>query len=78
MLCNPAFTVLASLSLALGIGANTAIYSLMDALPMRQLPVGDPASLVLLKWHITGKESTDHTVVHHCEFPASLHELFRR
>jgi len=65
MLCNPAFTVLASLSLALGIGANTAIYSLMDALLMRRLPVGDPASLVLLKWHIKGKETTDHTVVHH-------------
>ena len=32
MLRNPAFTVLASLSLALGIGANTAIYSLIDAL----------------------------------------------
>jgi predicted permease len=65
MLCNPAFTVLASLSLALGIGANTAIYSLMDALLMRRLPVVNPASLVLLKWHITGKETTDHTVVHH-------------
>jgi predicted permease len=65
MRCNPAFTVLASLSLALGIGANTAIYSLMDALLMRRLPVADPASLVVLKWHITGKESTDGTVVHH-------------
>jgi macrolide transport system ATP-binding/permease protein len=65
MLCNPAFTILASLSLALGIGANTAIYSLMDALLMRRLPVVDSASLVLLKWHITGKVTTDNTVVHH-------------
>jgi macrolide transport system ATP-binding/permease protein len=64
MRCNPAFTVLASLSLALGIGANTAIYSLMDALLMRRLPVADPASLVLLKWHITGRETTENTVVH--------------
>jgi len=64
MLRNPAFTVLASLSLALGIGANTAIYSFMDALLMRSLPVRDPGSLVLLKWHITAKESTEDTVVH--------------
>ncbi len=65
MLANPAFTVLASLSLALGIGANTAIYSLMDALLMRSLPVTDPASLVVLKWHIAAKNDTDDTVVHH-------------
>ena len=64
MLRNPAFTVLASLSLALGIGANTAIYSLMDALLMRSLPVPDPGSLVVLKWHITAKRGTDDTVVH--------------
>jgi macrolide transport system ATP-binding/permease protein len=48
---NPAFTVLAALSLALGIGANTAIYSFMDAVMMRWLPVRDPGSLVLLQWH---------------------------
>lgn len=64
LLRNPAFAVLASLSLALGIGANTAIYSLMDALLMRSLPVADPASLVLLKWHIAAKKDTDDTVVH--------------
>ena len=65
MLRNPAFTVLASLSLALGIGANTAIYSLMHALLMRPLPVSDPGSLVVLKWRITAKNGTDDTVVHH-------------
>jgi hypothetical protein len=59
------FAVLACLSLALGIGANTAIYSFMDAVLMRSLPVADPASLVLAKWHITAKENTDDTVVHH-------------
>ena len=56
MLRNPAFTILAALSLALGIGANTAIYSFMDALLMRSLPVADPESLVVLKWHFTGEE----------------------
>ncbi len=48
MLKNPAFTALAALSLALGIGANTAIYSFMDAVMMRWLPVRDPGSLVLV------------------------------
>jgi macrolide transport system ATP-binding/permease protein len=61
---NPAFTILAALSLALGIGANTAIYSLMDALLMRQLPVADPGSLVVLKWHAAGKKNVDDSVVH--------------
>jgi macrolide transport system ATP-binding/permease protein len=64
MLRNPAFTILAALSLALGIGANTAIYSFMDALLMRSLPVTDPGSLMVLKWHLTGKKNVDDSVVH--------------
>ena len=48
---NKTFTALAALSLALGIGANTAIYSFLDALLLRSLPVADPASLVVLQWH---------------------------
>ena len=47
---NRAFTALITLSLALGIGANTAIYSFMDAILLRSLPVADPASLVVLQW----------------------------
>ena len=50
MVKNTAFTVLAALSLALGIGANTAIYSFMDAILLRSLPVPDPATLVVVKW----------------------------
>ena len=50
MFRNPLFTALAALSLALGIGANTAIYSFMDAILLRSLPVADPASLVVVKW----------------------------
>jgi macrolide transport system ATP-binding/permease protein len=45
-----AFTMLAVLSLALGIGANTAIFSFMDAILWRSLPVSDPGSLVVLNW----------------------------
>ena len=50
MLKNRMFTALAALSLALGIGANTAIYSFMDSILLRSLPVADPASLVVVKW----------------------------
>ncbi len=44
---NPAFTTVAVLSLALGIGANTAIFTLIDAVMLRLLPVKDPGQLVL-------------------------------
>jgi macrolide transport system ATP-binding/permease protein len=50
MVKNRLFTALAALSLALGIGANTAIYSFMDAILLRSLPVADPSSLVVVKW----------------------------
>jgi macrolide transport system ATP-binding/permease protein len=50
MLRNRTFTALAALSLALGIGANTAIYSFMDAILLRSLPVHEPESLVVMKW----------------------------
>ncbi len=46
---SPAFTAVAVLSLALGIGANTAIFSLIDALMLRWLPVPDPQELLQLK-----------------------------
>jgi macrolide transport system ATP-binding/permease protein len=51
MASNRLFTFLAVLSLALGIGSNTAIYSFMDAIVLRSLPVSNPASLVILNWH---------------------------
>ena len=43
---NPAFTVVALLSLMLGIGANTAIFQLLDAVRLRALPVREPSQLV--------------------------------
>jgi predicted permease len=55
MLRSPALTIVALLSLALGIGANTAIFSLLDAVMLRSLPVRDPANLILLgKGNVSG------------------------
>jgi predicted permease len=51
MLADKTFTALSVLSLALGIGANTAIFSFMDSILLRALPVADPHSLAILSWH---------------------------
>ncbi len=48
---SPGFTAATLLSLALGIGATTAIYSLVDQVILHALPVRDPARLVLVDWN---------------------------
>ncbi len=46
---SPAFTAVVTLSLALGIGANTALFSLVDSLLLRSLPVREPDRLVQIQ-----------------------------
>jgi predicted permease len=55
---NPTFTVVAVISLALGIGANTAIFQLVNAVRLRTLPVRDPQHLALIKLETFGTGQT--------------------
>ncbi|HLH18108.1 MAG TPA: ADOP family duplicated permease [Bryobacteraceae bacterium] len=63
MRASRTFTALALVSLALGIGANTAIFSFLDAILLRRLPAADPESLVLLRMHM--RQSEVHGMEYH-------------
>ena len=56
---NPAFALVAILSLGLGIGANTAIFSLIDAVVLRSLPVRHPEELVQIRLDENGDTFTN-------------------
>ena len=51
---NPGFTAVVVLSMALGIGANTAVFSLLNAVVLKSLPVRNPEELVILEARVKG------------------------
>ena len=70
---QPAFTAVAVLSLALGIGANVALYSLIDNVLLRTLPVRDPEQLVMLtdpdsQGHSYGAQTDERSLLTYQEF----------
>jgi macrolide transport system ATP-binding/permease protein len=87
MAASKLFAAMAAVSLALGIGANTAIYSFMDAIMIRAMPVRQPEELTIVNWRSKGDAKVAHDfdgsahsedgVTTSGNFPYAAYELLR-
>jgi hypothetical protein len=72
---SPGFAAAAILSLGLGIGANTAVFSLLDAVLLKSLPVTQPESLAVMAY-VTGDPADGGEPVH--RFTYRMFDVLRR
>src|SRR6201993_3677840 len=71
---SPGFTAVAIFTLALGIGANTAIFQLLDAVRLRTLPVKNPQEMARIKLDRRGSRSGDFST----RYPDFTYALWRQ
>ena len=74
---NPSFAAVAALSIALGIGANTAMFSMADAILLRPVPVPHPSRVLNLRSQLRGRRAGFHVLPGLCGLPRQNARLFR-